>query len=140
MVEFEIQLTLGERPPASILDGNDSTSRPELASVNEAHLTPEAFSSTNTYKVRLSTGRFANPWRFTELRILKENDLLEDGEEAEALARIDSETPKYSLRLSFDKSPFPQREHWKTSARSGPESMKLWDDVEFVNPEWTVPA
>lgn len=90
-----------------------------------------------TFTIGVSKGTFAAPYHDTYVRLLKEQGLLDTPEEeAEEVARIDLECTKYSLKLVFDQSPWPQREFWAAEKRALPESMHFWDDVEFVNPEW----
>ncbi|KAJ4422571.1 hypothetical protein N0V82_002799 [Gnomoniopsis sp. IMI 355080] len=128
LIGCELQLTLMKNEPPRF--------GPVELGVNEKTLAPEAFSSTRTFTIRLFKGQFPASSQLMELRCLKEQGYVNGAEEeAEELARIDSEAPKYSLKMTFDKSPWPLREHW-IGRKVMQDMFHFWDEVEFVNPEW----
>lgn len=125
-----MQLTLQRECPSGAQMKNGS--------LNEEFLAAGAFNMPRTFTIRVSKGTFAAPYHYTYVQLLKEQGLLDiPEEEAEELKRIDLECTKYSLKLVFDQSPWPQREYWAVEKRGLPESIHFWDDVEFVNPEWS---
>lgn len=107
-------------------------------SLNEESLAAGAFNMPRTFTIRILKGNFAAPYHYTYVRLMKEQGLLDiPEEEAEEMTRIDLECTKYTLKLVFDQSPWPPREFWVAEKRGLPDSIHFWDDVEFVNPEWT---
>jgi hypothetical protein len=43
--------------------------------------------------------------------------------------------PRFSLRLSFDKSPYPPREEWKENGLSAADANMFWEWREFCSHE-----
>jgi len=94
------------------LTKNPSTSLRSLAGyhINEALLEEEAF-QPKTFQVRLEQGRFLTP--FDRSYGLTEN-------------------PEFGLQLSFEPSPYPPREQWKTP-KGAPDAMKFWERKTFCS-------
>lgn len=86
--------------------------RPETQGwrINESLLTNDAF-LPKTYTVRLEEGNFLTPY-----------DLM--------LPEEDQYTPRFALRLAFDKSPYPPRHEWKEPG-GAPDAMKMWEWKDF---------
>lgn len=103
--QFDIELTLAKRRIPRMR-------RPETQGwrINESLLTDEAF-LPKTYTVRLEEGNFLTPY-----------DLM--------LPEEDQYTPRFALRLAFDKSPYPPRHEWKEPG-GAPDAMKMWEWKDF---------
>jgi len=80
--------------------------------INEALLTDDAF-LPKTYSLRLEKGNFLTP--------------------CDELSSFEDEfTPRFALRLAFDKSPYPPREEWK-EPEGAPDAVKMWKWKAFVS-------
>lgn len=78
--------------------------------MNEYHLTDDAFLS-KMYTIKLDNGDFLSS----------------------ALYGYDSSwTPKFALRLSFDRSPYPPREERKKS-EGMPDGARMWERTDFCS-------
>lgn len=71
--------------------------------LNEELLTEDAF-RPKRYHIRLEKGKFRTPYD----RV------------------VDPYTPTFTLRLVFDKSPYPAREEWR-EAQGAPDQMRFWE-------------
>lgn len=103
--QFDIELTLAKRRIPRMRD-------PEIQHwrLNESLLTDDAF-LPKMYTVKLEKGNFLTPF---DAELPKEPDW----------------TPRFALRLAFDKSPYPPRHEWK-EPDGGPDAMKMWEWKEF---------
>ncbi|RYP13636.1 hypothetical protein DL767_010646 [Monosporascus sp. MG133] len=107
VAEFEIEITLTKRRPASW------GPKVERLRINEHQLTEDAF-VPKAYRVTLERGEFRS---------------------REDLSRFPaSEMPvwaeRFALRLLFDKSPYPPRQEWK-QPEGMPDANKVWEWKEF---------
>ena len=78
--------------------------------INELSLTDDAF-RPKSYTVRIERGNFIEPC---------------------CIGYSSSESPRFALRLLFDKSPYPPRSEWK-EPEGGPDGGQFWNHVEFVS-------
>ncbi|TGJ87995.1 hypothetical protein E0Z10_g718 [Xylaria hypoxylon] len=82
---------------------------PENEKYMNQSLTDDAY-WTKSYTVRIERGNFIQPCY---------------------IGHQSSDTQRYSVRLLFDKSPYPPRPEWK-NPQGGPDEGQFWDHVEFV--------
>ncbi|KAI0450202.1 hypothetical protein F5B21DRAFT_491615 [Xylaria acuta] len=82
---------------------------PSNAEHMNKNLTDDAY-RTKSYTVRIERGNFIQPCYIGDQNL---------------------DTPRYSLRLLFDKSPYPPRSEWE-SPQGAPDEGRFWDHVEFV--------
>ncbi|KAI3340806.1 hypothetical protein F4824DRAFT_401190 [Ustulina deusta] len=82
---------------------------PSNAELLNKNLTDDAY-RTKSYTVRIERGNFIQPCY---------------------IGSQNSDTPRYSLRLLFDKSPYPPRSEW-VDPEGAPDQGRFWDHVEFV--------
>jgi len=82
--------------------------------MNELLLTDDAF-LPKTYTISLEKGNFLSPH---DASIPFENEF----------------TPRFALRLVFDKSPYPPRHEWK-EPDGAPDMVKMWEWKEFCGEE-----
>ena len=105
--QLDIELTLTKRRTPSF-------STPEAQrwkQINEALLTDDAF-LPKTYTIRLEKDNFLAP--------------------VDTISQSENEfTPRYALRLAFDKSPYPPRHEWKEPG-GAPDGLKMWEWKDFV--------
>ncbi|KAI1843494.1 hypothetical protein JX266_010320 [Neoarthrinium moseri] len=109
---FDIQITLTTRVHPYLRE-----SRQHYTLLNEQALTSAAF-QPKTYTIRLEEGRFdepATPWVNSPPFLHR--------------------PPKFALRLSFDKSPFPPLEEWREEAKFAAEQCRFWEYKEFADKE-----
>ncbi|KAI9677317.1 MAG: hypothetical protein M1829_002660 [Trizodia sp. TS-e1964] len=119
-------------PPAPPVARNASARRPQLlGQLNveitlERKLAPGAPEQHGKYLIEgvLCDAAFT-PKSFC-IRIEK-GDFIEPG----AIRLEGFSLDRYSLRLLFDKSPYPPREEWK-EPQCGPDSLLFWEHAEFV--------
>ncbi|KAI1115298.1 hypothetical protein F5Y14DRAFT_410830 [Nemania sp. NC0429] len=102
---LELEITLTQQRSSWV------SSRPRI---NEQLLNDEAF-LPKTYKIKLEKGDFVS----ASDRTWKPAEVLSD------------DVPKFALRLTFDVSPYPPREQWKSS-KGAPDAIKFWEWTEFV--------
>lgn len=103
--QFDIELTLTKRRIPRI-----RLPETQKWKINESLLTEEAF-LPKTYTIRLEKGNFLTPY---DSKLPKE----------------DQYTPRFALRLAFDKSPYPPRHEWKEPG-GAPDAMKMWEWKDF---------
>ncbi|OBT69628.1 hypothetical protein VE03_00730 [Pseudogymnoascus sp. 23342-1-I1] len=103
--QFDIELTLMKRRIPRMRGLETQRWR-----INESLLTDAAF-LPKTYTVRLEKGNFLTPY-----------DAM--------LPEEDQYTPRFALRLAFDKSPYPPRHEWKEPG-GAPDAMKMWEWKDF---------
>lgn len=103
--QMQIQLTLTKRriPKLGHTDMSQYT-------INESLLREEAF-FPKTYTLSLESGVFCTA--FDEMH----------------MAEIPY-TPKFLLRLTFDKSPYPPRDEWK-EPEGAPDAIQFWEWNKF---------
>ncbi|KAI0101712.1 hypothetical protein GGR51DRAFT_308931 [Nemania sp. FL0031] len=86
--------------------------QPSTAEQMNKNLTDDAY-RTKSYIVRIERGNFIQPCY---------------------AGYQNSDMQRYSLRLLFDKSPYPPRSEWK-EPQGAPDEGQFWDHVEFVGRE-----
>lgn len=104
--QFDIELTLAKRRIPRMR-------APEMQDrkINESLLTDDAF-LPKTYTVRLEEGNFLTTFAQT----LPKKQLVY--------------TPRFALRLAFDKSPYPPRHEWKEPGIAE-DAVKMWEFKDF---------
>lgn len=107
--QFDIGLTLAKRRIPRMRGPETQRWR-----INESLLTDDAF-LPKTYTVRLEKGNFLTPY-----------DAKLPGE--------DQYTPRFALRLEFDRSPYPPRHEWKEPG-GAPDAMEMWEWKGFCGGE-----
>lgn len=102
--QFEIEMTLTKQ--------RSPTYPPQECDwrMNASLLSDDAF-LPKSYTVKLERGKFITPH---DARRAKEIPF----------------TPRYTLRLIFDNSPYPPRHEWKDPV-PGPDATKMWEWKEF---------
>ncbi|KAI0551594.1 hypothetical protein F4679DRAFT_538470 [Xylaria curta] len=101
--ELELEITLTKRLPEWV----PPQALKDYAKLNENNLHDDAF-EPKLFKVRMEKGHFMEP------------------------AYLSSRgATRYSLRLMFDKSPYPVRSEWR-QPEGGPDSNEFWNHKEFV--------
>ena len=103
--QFDIEITLTK----SCIPSLRSWMKPSYQ-VNEKLLVDDAF-RPKTYSVRLEKGNFLCAY---DAMLPKEDEF----------------TPRFALRLVFDKSPYPPRQEWK-KPEGAPDAVKMWEWKEF---------
>ncbi|KAI0378645.1 hypothetical protein F5Y04DRAFT_261265 [Hypomontagnella monticulosa] len=103
---LRLKLTLTKRLPQHAASSILSQS----TLVNEFSLTDDAF-LPKSYTIKIEKGNFIEPC---------------------CIGYPNSDRPRFSLRLLFDKSPYPPRSEWK-KPEGGPDGGQFWDHVEFVS-------
>lgn len=103
--QVDIELTLAKRRIPRLRN-------PEMQEwkMNESLLIDDAF-LPKTYGIRLEEGNFLTP-----------SDAMSPKE--------DKYTPRFALRLAFDKSPYPPRHEWK-EPEGAPDAMRMWEWKDF---------
>lgn len=104
--EFDIDITLTKRRIPRF-----SQTKVYQRTVNESLLTDEAF-LPKRYTIRLEKGNFL--WPYDAMKPESENKA----------------TPRFALRLTFDKSPYPPRNEWKEPG-GAPDATRMWEWKEF---------
>ncbi|KAI1409889.1 hypothetical protein F5Y13DRAFT_169166 [Hypoxylon sp. FL1857] len=105
--ELNLEITLTKQLPQWVQ--SSILSRSTL--VNEYSLTDEAF-RPKSYTIRIEKGNFMVPCCVGYVS--------------------SSKTPRYGLRMLFDKSPYPPRSQWR-EPEQGPDDCQFWDHIEFVS-------
>ncbi|TRX96927.1 hypothetical protein FHL15_002233 [Xylaria flabelliformis] len=101
--ELELEITLTKRLPEWV----SPQALKDYAKLNESSLHDDAF-EPKLFKIRMERGHFMEP------------------------AYLSSRgATRYSLRLLFDKSPYPVRSEWR-QPEGGPDSNEFWNHKEFV--------
>ncbi|OKL62276.1 hypothetical protein UA08_02863 [Talaromyces atroroseus] len=106
--QLNLEITLVKRLP----EWTRTSTLARNTLVNEHSLTDAAF-EPKLYTVRFERGNFMVPW------------FLEGPKSQYHLS------PRFELRLLFDKSPYPPRSEWK-KPDGGPDSGQFWEHKEFV--------
>lgn len=104
--QFDIEITLGKGYMPSLR----SRLIQSTYQINESLLVDDAF-RPKIYTVRLEKGNFLSAH---DAMLPKEHEF----------------TPRFALRLVFDKSPYPPRMEWKRPEGS-PVALKVWEWKEF---------
>lgn len=107
--ELDIELTLSKRR----ISGMEGQDKPKYW-INEARLTEDAF-LPKKYTIRLEKGVFVPS---VDAKIYKFKN-----------------PSKFSLRLAFDKAPYPPREEWKEPEGPAPDALEFWEWNEFCREE-----
>lgn len=100
--QFEIEITLTKKCMPTGIELNYK--------VNESLLFDDAF-RPQIYTVKLEKGNFLCPY-----------DAM--------FSKEDKFTPRFALRLIFDKSPYPPRREWR-QPQGAPDAVKMWEWKEF---------
>lgn len=102
--ELELEITLSKQLPEWV----PPQAQKDYAKLNESRLHNAAF-EPKVFKVRMERGHFMEPVYLSSRG-----------------------ATRYSLRLLFDKSPYPVRSEWR-QPEDGPDSNEFWNHIEFVS-------